>query len=447
MELISTSVSRRTKWDRSKGKKLSKKIWVARCIYLDENGDKREKTKEARTEAEAKDFQREFETTFKRSGGREIEAVRMTFNDLADFYEKQYAKPAEYVGERKVAGLRSLASTKTYLQILRLHFGKRKIKNITYSHISDFRALRLATPVEKKINRIERRIDHNGTIRWIKKKEKITSERKIASVNRELALLRRILNVACTQGWIPNNPFNAGNSLISTADETKRQRILSLEEEEKLLDVAGSLYTGWYLKPIIICALDTGMRLGEILKLNWEDIDFNNDIIKVKAFNTKTATPKTVPLTLRLRQALTHVFYVRLNFERKIDSKELYRIIKDKSPSTLDYIASIIQQDKSEIDGVLVFGIKNNIKRSWKLAVWRADLSDFRFHDLRHTTGTRLDQKGFSQAAIARVLGHQQISTTYRYINSDTEGLQRVKRALESFYPSTNSVEMPKNND
>jgi integrase len=419
MELISVNVSKRTKWDRSKGKKLSKKIWVARCIYLDENGKRREKTKEARTEAEAKDFQREFEAQFKRSGGRELEAARMTFNELADYYEKHFAKAAEYIGDRKVAGLRSVAAVKTYLSVLREHFGHRKLKTITYGHLRDFRALRLKTP----------------TVHG--------KQRSIGAVNRELACLRRMLNVAQSEGWIPKNPFGNGAALIHTADESKRQRILSVAEEKRLL-AAAEAGEGLFLKEIIICALDTGMRLGEILKLVWADVDFETDSIFVKAYNTKTATPKTVPMTARLRAALKTVLAVRLIDEtRQIRAdwdamREDSHLSDNRHISISKYIAPDIENDKGEIDDKLVFGIKSNVKRSWATARRKTGLEDLRFHDLRHTTGTRLDRQGLSQAAIARALGHQQTSTTYRYINSDAESLQIVRQAMESYHLPAN---------
>ena len=60
-------------------------------------------------------------------------------------------------------------------------------------------------------------------------------ERAIASVHRELELLHRILTVAVREGWLLQNPFNAGDPLISKADEKKRERILTVEEERRLL--------------------------------------------------------------------------------------------------------------------------------------------------------------------------------------------------------------------
>jgi integrase len=72
-------------------------------------------------------------------------------------------------------------------------------------------------------------------------------------------MLRRMLNVAQREGWILRSPFAAGDSLISLADENKRERILTREEEIKLLAACESPQRA-HLKAILICALDTGMR-------------------------------------------------------------------------------------------------------------------------------------------------------------------------------------------
>ena len=99
-------------------------------------------------------------------------------------------------------------------------------------------------------------------------------------------MLRRLLNVAQREGWILRNPFAAGDSLISLADENKRERILTREEEIKLLS-ACDIPQRAHLKAILICALDTGMRQGEIFPGRWRNVDFENGLLKIQAFHTK----------------------------------------------------------------------------------------------------------------------------------------------------------------
>ncbi len=144
-----------------------------------------------------------------------------------------------------------------------------------------------------------------------------------------MALLRRTLNIAEREGWIPRNPFRAGEPLINVADEHKRERILSREEEQLLL--AACVEQRAHLKAIIICALDTGMRQGEIFKLRGRDVDIEGRTIIIQAFNTKTMRARAVHITERLAREL-----------------EKLRAMAPPDPN------------------VLVFGIRSNVKRSFE---------------------------------------------------------------------------------
>lgn len=409
-ELISTSVTQRSKWDRRANKKLSKKVYVARMIYLDASGKKRERTKEFPTRRDAEDHLREQELKFKRSGGREFEAENMTFNDLADHYEKYYAKEAEYSEDRKIGGLRSLAPVQGYVKVLRERLGRLKLAKVTYSVIREYQSERLKTPVVTKtkvkvpLTQAERK--KLGTRKQYRVEyEEVSRPRKIASVNRELTTLRHMLNIAETEGWIPKNPFKNGQSLIHVHAETMRSRILSWDEEQRLLSVC-DCNERRHIRSIIICLLDTGMRFNELRTLTWDRVDFDQGVINIKAFNTKTAKPKTVAISSRLMN-------------------ELVRLWEARRP---DDGSQTVSPDQ------LVFGIRSNIKSSWTTARRLAGLEDVRLHDLRHTFGTRLNHLGLSQASIARSLGHQQISTTYRYINADESLIENVRSAVDQFH-------------
>jgi hypothetical protein len=165
---------------------------------------------------------------YDKTDGRSLAHELKTFKDLIDHYEKHYAKEPEYVDGRKVAGLRSLATVQGQLNTLKEHFGNRRVRSLTYGDIRTFRADRLNTPTRSDIARHERELKDDP-------KAELRSTRAIASVNRELALLRRMLNVAQREGWIAKNPFSVGESLISLADERKRERIITKDEEKLLL--------------------------------------------------------------------------------------------------------------------------------------------------------------------------------------------------------------------
>ncbi len=80
-----------------------------------------------------------------------------------------------------------------------------------------------------------------------------------------------------------------------------------------------------------------------------------------------------------------------------------------------------------------VFGILDNVKRSFTAARAAAGLSDVRFHDLRHTHATRLVGAHIPLSEVGRALGHTQPNTTYRYVNANVETAKRASAALDAF--------------
>jgi integrase len=191
----------------------------------------------------------------------------------------------------------------------------------------------------------------------------------IATVNRELEKLRRLLNIAEREGWLLRNPMRGGDPLISIADERKRERILTRDEELRLLAACENRYQK-HLRPILICALDTGMRRGETFGLKWSDVDFEERVLTIRAFNTKTMKERQVSLTTRLAIELEKIW--------------------EESPKVKDE---------------LVFGFTNNVKNSLTSVRTKANLPDIRFHDLRHTAATRLVAAHLPLAEVGRVLG------------------------------------------
>jgi integrase len=204
-----------------------------------------------------------------------------------------------------------------------------------------------------------------------------------------------MFNVAQREGWILRNPFASGDSLISLADEQKRERILTRAEETKLLATCETPQRA-HLKGILICALDTGMRQGEIFSLRWRDVDLENGLLNIQSFHTKTMKERQVAITTRLA----------LDMER----------LKVSAPDNADS---------------LVFGIIDNVKRSFTAARTKAGLKDLRFHDLRHTAATRLMGAHIPLSEVGRVLG--QANTTYRYVNANVETARRAAAALGEF--------------
>lgn len=343
----------------------------ARVTYIDEFGKRKDVRRRAFSRTHARQLIKEMLREIDERGEASLDTSRLSFAQLARHYKDNYATPARYVESRKIAGLRSHVEVKRIVEILVDHFGNKLLRSITHGDVLRFRTQRL---------------DKRVTF-----KKAPSRQRSIATVNRELTVLRRMLSIALREGWILKHPFSGSDTVISPADETKRIRVLSREEEELLLDACDENRSR--LKPIVICALDTGMRRGEILSLRWRDVDLASRRINIQAMNTKTLRSRSVPMSQRL-------------------SDELEQLpVRDPSAR--------------------VFGITDTIKRSWATAKRIAGIDDLKFHDLRHTYATRLVQGGLPIAEVSRILGHTNIATTFRYANIDHTTLDRALAIIE----------------
>lgn len=369
-----------------------RKWWHARIdyhVYDEQAGKLRRKYITRKADVNTKfSARKKLEDLFKEFDGspQSYDGASMTFAQLADFYKETYLIDPEYVDGRKVAGLRNRYDYTNRLEVLRRYFGKKRVREITYGDLERYRIQRIKTPVT--VGRNTRGTEKLG--------KPSTRQRSIASVHRELSLLRRILNVARRNKWIMENPFELGEPLIRPGDEKPRERILRRDEEQKLLAACAGERA--HLKPILICALDTGMRRGEMLKMKWADIDFEARLIIIHSFNTKTQRQRVVAMTERLTQELETLWSISV-----------------KNP-----------------DG-LVFGIKTSFKNAFNKAKHNAGITDLRFHDLRHTALTRLAQRNMSLSEVGRIGGHTQARTTYRYINADMDTARRAAAMLDEF--------------
>jgi integrase len=364
--------------------------YSARVGHTDEHGKRHDVVRAAESRTHARELIRDILRELEERGPHALDASRMTFADLASYFEKHYLKPAEYVDNRKVEGMRSIGPARAAVNALKAYFGKRRLQSIRYSDIRAYRAARLKEPTRGDVARHSREVKRNA-------KAQVKVTRTIATVNRELSKLRRMFNIAQREGWIRTNPFATGESLISLADERKRERILTREEERRLLEACGDPRRA-HLRPIVVAAIDTGMRRGEILALRWRDVDFEHGLITIQAFNTKTMKERQVSITARLSLELAALY--------------------EESP-----------KDPTR----RVFGITDNVKRSFTAARKVAGLLDVRFHDLRHTHATRLVSAHIPLSEVGRVLGHTQANTTYRYVNANVETARRASAALDAF--------------
>lgn len=226
-----------------------------------------------------------------------------------------------------------------------------------------------------------------GTISEKRMMDYVLSRRSIAkpaTINRELTILKQIFRQIHRQGLIPKDP-----SLFVSYEKMPniRDRWLTIEEESLLISSACD-----WLKPIIIFAISTGMRRGEILNLRLEAINFKTRTVTLN--NTKNGVNRLVPLTDRALKSI------------ETNRKEGPAFLRDNR-------------------GV----INTELEYSFKQACIKASLLELHFHDLRHTFATRLVQHGVELYTIQRLLGHKNPSMTQRYAHHSVES---QRRALES---------------
>lgn len=357
-------------------------LWTARVCYKNTNGKKTAIQRTATSKSEAGKILKQLLEKLESGGRNAIDAEKLTFNDLADYYEKHYAKPAKFVDDRKVEGMRNVSRVKGFIKIFRLYFGKMKIRQIGYEEIVAFRSHRLSIPTHYK------------------------KTRNIATMNRELSNLRRIFNIAIRQGWLMRNPVNMGESLIDRSAERRRTRVLSLEEEKRLLEACTGRRK--HIRPLIICLLDSGARFGETKLLKFSDLDFKNKLITYQALNTKTLKKRQIFITNRVNDELQNLWQ---NSDKKEDS--------------------------------LVFNFKD-VRNSFESACIEANIPTGRpfgitLHSLRHTAATRLINGHLPIQMVSRILSHENPTTTYRYLSSTDETLRQAASIFESIQQNTNS--------
>ena len=250
------------------------------------------------------------------------------------------------------------------LKVLGAHFAGHLLHEITYLDLELYRQERLATPTWRG------------------------DPRSPARVNRELAVLRHLLNKAVEWGLLETSPFHRGKSL-TLKEAGHRQRFLTEEEADRLLAACPG-----HLRPIVELALHTGLRAGELLPLKWEQI--RDGFLYVEAGMAKGGKGRAVPLNNRALE-----------------------ILHD-------------QRQKHQLRSPHVFGRRfGSVRKSFGGALRRAGISDFRFHDLRHTFASRLVRRGVPLRAVQEILGHADIRMTMRYAHLAPGDLKEAVAVLD----------------
>jgi integrase len=221
-----------------------------------------------------------------------------------------------------------------------------------------------------------------------------------ATVNRYLAALSKAFSNAVREWhWLQENPVRR----VSKETEPQgRVRFLSDNERKALLAACheSDLRT---LHMIVLLAMTTGMRRGELLGLRWPDVDVERRLIVLN--KTKNRERRSVPIVPEVAALLREHARVR-----RLDSDLLF---PGNEGRPLD------------------------IDRAWYAALEKAEIDDFRFHDLRHTAASYLAMSGATTAELAAVLGHKTLAMVKRYAHlSDQHTGAVLERMTHKFFGS-----------
>jgi integrase len=306
----------------------------ARIRYTDESGKVRDEVARAESAADANAKSIELVKQYEAEHGLSMESpTPITFNKFSELFTPHI--------ERQ----RSYQTTLGFLHTLRGHFGNKRLASITYSDVQEYaknRRKAVSLRTGKKLKR--------------------------ASVNREIALLSSMFKEAIGQGFAVKNPVKDGPPLIKVQDEIKRDRVLSEEEEGRLLAACAGRRA--HLRLIIRAALDTGATKSQLLRLTWGDLHIGLREVTIHSSDNKAPRKAKMRDTLANELAKLH--------------DELLREYSNDPDLRRDENAPLFHE---WLNPKRVF---RDFKSSFSSACRAAKIKDLRFNDLRRTHRVRL---------------------------------------------------------
>ncbi|WP_429814852.1 site-specific integrase [Ensifer sp. B1-9] len=201
---------------------------------------------------------------------------------------------------------------------------------------------------------------------------------------REMAILSHVLEVAARDWGMPLAK-NVVKLVRRPVIRNERSRRLTDDEEQRLLDGCDAGLVP-YFKTLVILAVETGMRRGEILGLEWSDISHNRRVITLTM--TKNGSGREVPLSQRAFEALT------------------------------DW------REKADVDQSTVFPMTAGaLEQAWRRLLARSNVKALRFHDLRHEAVSRMFERGLNMIEVSSISGHKELRMLKRYTHLSADDL------------------------
>lgn len=224
------------------------------------------------------------------------------------------------------------------------------------------------------------------------RRKRLAQGRSGTTVNRELSILRIAFNLGrkCTPPKVVNAPY-----FPIVPEDNARQGFLTDEQYGALRDALPD-----DLKPLFVTAFFTGIRLGELLAIRWDQVDFEQSFIVLKAAETKSRHARAVPIL----------------------AGDMGKWLRWASENRSEECPFLFQRE-----GIVI----KSFRRSWARACKAAGVPDLKFHDLRRTAARNMRRAGVSQVVRMKISGHRTDSMERRYNIVDVDDMRTAKALME----------------
>jgi integrase len=253
----------------------------------------------------------------------------------------------------------------------------------------------------------------------------VSAGRAASTRNHYVQILKAAFRWAARKGYIARSPISEDSALVRSK-HAKRSRRIPPDEEAALLKAAQAMKrTGVWLYGLIVAAIETGCRLGELLGLQWADVDLDRRELRIRCETAKDEELRRLPISIRLAAVLDMA---------KLDP------------------AGRVYWPAAHVFGLLGKPV-SRINKAWETCVLRAHEHepvwtkggklgpesravlrsiDLHFHDLRHEAGSRWLEAGWGIHQVKEMLGHANISQTDTYLNAGRMGLHEAMKRFDA---------------
>jgi len=233
-----------------------------------------------------------------------------------------------------------------------------------------------------------RDLDTKKVEKW---QSKLLKTRKPATVNRKLACLKHMLTKAIDWNMASEETLKQVRKVKFMKEKNRKLRFLNTDECQRLIDCCSP-----HLKPIVITAIHTGMRRGEILGLKWEQIDLRHGFISLT--DTKSGEG------------------------RQISINDTLRMMFEEMPHSIESVYVFAGRDGDPL---------TDVKHSFNTALRKAEICNATFHTLRHTFASQLVMAGVDLTTVKELLGHKSLNMTLRYSHLAPEHKSKAVKVLD----------------